>query len=926
MSDLVFKSYDNKNEENKKYICIHGHFYQPYRKNPWIDEIEVQEEAFPYHDWNERINAECYSANCFAHILNWQNKLENVVNNFSKISFNVGPTLFEWLKENDFETFQEIIKADEESKKIFSGHGSAIAQTYNHLIMPLAEKEDKIVQTYWAIKDFESKFKRKTEGMWLAETAVDYETLEVLAELDIKFTILSPNQALKFKKVNCISRNNQNWTNAINGDINTRMPYLCKLPSGKSIVIFFYDRALSIGVSFGDLLTNGEKFAESLINAPSYNQKQPEIVIVASDGETYGHHKKFGDMALAYCLNVLEKSEKVKLTVFGEYLEMFPPNYEVQIIEKSSWSCPHSLNRWKSNCGCAIGNGVHKEWNQDWRAPLREAIDLLRLKLNEIYYKEINNFIDEEKIKPIDVLKSYINIINDRSISNIAEFLDVNNCINTSSVGNDGCRLLELLEMQRQAMLMQSSDGWFFDDIYRFESIQILKHACRAIELAGKDYSYELENMFIEILKDARSNLDDKINGAYIYNNIVKKSVYDFKNIAAQLMTILLINNKNNNKDMKENFSNTSDSLKTNNSYQFTKDNDFTKKTGDNTIVYYNYITKLLYLNKFDNSSVEVFSGIGKSVSLINSSKHVFGFIEIINKNHFAKAVDDLKKHILAIYVKELSNNDNNDLNTNNFSDLVNSIKNFSESFKKSLNDNLEPNFLDGLSNYFDKSKEGLLITLDDFSKKNQLKVLNNMADYKLNQLKFYIEDNGKLINNLSCYSKPWNSYDFVFDDLKEMDYYIIKVLIYNLVKKDKLTHKEIEDLLSLITKFENHGFTRVSSSKNLVFRTLDFSNLDLKVESSLFYLLNSLLANIKDSCYLDTEIEFVLRDINHLLFIFNKLKININKWKVQNKLFVIQRKITELKKQSKIILSSDFINSLNFLINSFDLVNNLNS
>jgi len=667
----------NNKDNVKKYICIHGHFYQPYRKNPWIEKIEMQENLFPYHDWNEKITAECYSANSCAHILNPQNEVDEIINNYSKISFNFGPTLLEWLKENDTITFNKIIQADKQSLNYFSNHGSAIAQVYNHIIMPLADKNDKYLQVYWAIKDFEDKFKRKPEGIWLAETAVDLETLEVLANQNIKFTILSPDQAKRVRKIqtnnsnsgnvdnnskatnnynaindNVINANNINtntiisnnttnnnqsfnkndnshgngndnnlniydWIDVSGGKINTRMPYLCKLPSGKTINIFFYDKQISVGISFGDLLTNGEKFANCLINAPSsfesndVKNQRPEIVIVASDGETYGHHKKFGDMALAYCIKTIEKNDNVKLTVFGEYLENYPPDYEVEIIENTAWSCAHALDRWKCDCECALDKVNHPNWNQKWRAPLRQAIDLLRKKINEIFEKEIINYT---QILP---LPEYINVINDRSYENINNFLnrylkDLNdledlekNKNNDTAVNEDRkIKFLSLLEMQRQAMLMQSSDGWFFDDIYRVESIQILKHAARAIELAkevnSKD-SKNLQQMILDILVNAKSNVSENINGATIYNNLVLSAIYNPQKVAAHLATILLFNNikKKINTYEKINKNLTQNQNQNQNNYlNSSKDKTLKNYNSDN----YNY--------SYDNSSYGIYDSI----------------------------------------------------------------------------------------------------------------------------------------------------------------------------------------------------------------------------------------------------------------------------------------------------------------------------
>ena len=305
-----------------KFVCIHGHFYQPPRENPWLDEVEVQDSAFPYHDWNERVTAESYARNADARILDDSQRIVDIVNNYSKISFNFGPTLLSWMEKKDPEIYRSIVEADRLSQKNFSGHGSAIAQVYNHMIMPLANSRDKRTQVIWGIKDFEFRFKRKPEGMWLAETAVDLETLDIMAEQGIKFTVLAPHQA--------------------KGRVDPHVPYRCHLPSGRKICIFFYDGPIALGVAFEGLLNNGEQFARRLTNDFSSSDPNAQLVHVATDGETYGHHHKFGDMALAYCLHYIEEHQLAQLTVYGEFLEKFPPTPRCRnrgkfFLELRSW-------------------------------------------------------------------------------------------------------------------------------------------------------------------------------------------------------------------------------------------------------------------------------------------------------------------------------------------------------------------------------------------------------------------------------------------------------------------------------------------------------------------------------------------------------------------------------------------------------------
>ncbi|HKP87794.1 MAG TPA: DUF3536 domain-containing protein, partial [Blastocatellia bacterium] len=392
-----------------RYVCIHGHFYQPPRENPWLEEVELQDSAYPYHDWNERITAECYAPNAASRILSADKKIVGIVNNYSKISFNFGPTLLSWMQRHTPDVHDAIIEADRESRRNFSGHGSAIAQVYNHMIMPLANARDKRTQVIWGITDFEHRFGRRPEGMWLAETAVDTETLEVLAEQEILFTILAPRQAGRVRRIG------KRWRDVSGSRVDPRMPYLCRLPSGKTINLFFYDGPISQDIAFGGLLASGETFASRLLGTFVADRQEPQLVHIATDGETYGHHHRFGEMALSYCLHHIESNDLAKLTVYGEYLEKFPPTHEVEIIENTSWSCAHGVARWGSNCGCNTGRAG---WSQEWRAPLRQALDWLRDELATVYEKTVSEHLRD----PWQARNDYLNIILDRGLENVAAF------------------------------------------------------------------------------------------------------------------------------------------------------------------------------------------------------------------------------------------------------------------------------------------------------------------------------------------------------------------------------------------------------------------------------------------------------------------------------------------------------------------------
>lgn len=496
----------------EKYICIHGHFYQPPRENAWLEVIEVQDSAHPYHDWNERISAECYGPNTASRILNEKGAITDIVNNYSKISFNFGATLLSWMEFNDRESYDAILEADRISLATI-GHGSALAQIYNHMIMPLALSRDKETQVIWGIRDFVHRFNRIPEGMWLSETAVDMETLELLAKHEIKFTILAPRQAKAFRKIG-----DTQWHNA--DQIDTRRPYVCNLPSGKSIVLFFYDGDISQGVAFSGLLNDGHKLATRLINSLDKSSTEPQLCHIATDGETYGHHHKHGDMALAFCLNYIEKNSRIKLTNYAHFLSMHPPVYEAQIHEDSSWSCVHGVERWRNDCGCNTGG--KPAWNQRWRKPLREALDWLRDELAVIFEQEASRIFRD----PWEARNDYVNVILRRNDETIRKFMR-DHC--TQAV--EPPQVLRLMEIQRNAMLMYTSCGWFFDEVSGIETTQIMQYACRAMQLSSQISATNLELEFRRRLEGVPSNVPTLGNAAQVYTKFVWPSKINLQRV-----------------------------------------------------------------------------------------------------------------------------------------------------------------------------------------------------------------------------------------------------------------------------------------------------------------------------------------------------------------------------------------------------------
>jgi alpha-amylase/alpha-mannosidase (GH57 family) len=506
----------------ERYVCIHGHFYQPPRENPWLEEVELQDSAYPFHDWNERITEECYWPNAVSRILGTDKKIIDIVNNYTHISFDFGPTLLAWLERHEPQLYNAILEADKQSQDLFGGHGSALAQAYNHMIMPLANGRDKRTQIAWGIRDFEERFERSPEGLWLPETAVDLETLDIMAEYGIRFTILSPLQALKVSPLGA-----QDWTVADKEKINTTRPYLCRLPSGRSIALFFYHGPTAQGVASGHLIQNGEVFTEALLSILKDGDAPQGLAHIATDGETFGHHHRYTDMALAYGLHLIEAKRLAKVTVYGQYLEKFPPTWEVQIRENTSWSCQHGVERWQDNCGCSFEKSMTGK--QAWRRPLRRALDDLQGRLAGLYESQMARFCQD----PWAVRNAYIALVNDRASENIDGF--VIEQTGRDLPDDDKVRFLKLLEMQRNAMLMYTSCAWYFDDIAGIEAVQVLHYACRAIQLARELDGQDLEQAFEAGLEQAPAHAKGLANGREVYRRLVKPNRADLNRVAAHL-------------------------------------------------------------------------------------------------------------------------------------------------------------------------------------------------------------------------------------------------------------------------------------------------------------------------------------------------------------------------------------------------------
>ncbi len=458
-------------------LVIHGHFYQPPRENPWTREVEPEPSAAPYHDWNERIHAECYAPN---------------VVNYPHISFNFGPTLLTWLERHHPDTYESILAADKESVARRSGHGNAIAQAYGHAILPLCNARDRVTQIVWGLADFRYRFGREAEALWLPETAANDDVLALLIEHGMRYVILSPNQA--------------------KGKISSSESYLFRHTDGsnRSLAVFFYNGPLAQSIAFEHALKSSRELVEQFLRAAG----EGDLVNVATDGETYGHHFKFGDLCLAHALEVEAKSAGFWITNYGEYLDRHPPQLEVKIDngpegEGSSWSCVHGVSRWSRDCGCHTGG--EPGWNQSWRKPLREALNYLR----DDTAVKFENLGSELLRDPWAARNDYIAVILDER-RGLAEFLE------RHAVGPvDESRVMKLLEMQRSALLMFTSCGWFFSDLAGIETVQVMRYAARVIDLQKQLGLEPPQEAFLELLAEAKSNVPEKGNGAEIFSRIL---------------------------------------------------------------------------------------------------------------------------------------------------------------------------------------------------------------------------------------------------------------------------------------------------------------------------------------------------------------------------------------------------------------------
>ncbi len=499
-------------------LIIHGHFYQPPRENPWTGEVEAEPSARPFHDWNQRITAECYAANARARV---NGAVAREVNNYARISFNFGPTLLNWMETAAPETYALIREADQVSVNQRDGHGNAIAQAYGHPILPLCNERDRLTQVVWGMADFRHRFGREPESLWLPETACDDATLSVLIEQGLRFVILAPSQAER-----CRPLDGAEWHPVTNSeiDVSRAYRYFHRDGSGRSIAVFFYDGPLARAIAFERALVSSEALIGMFRRAAGEPNRAGGLVSIATDGETYGHHFKFGDLCLAHAVEVVAPEAGFDLMNYGQYLERHPPEFEVEIKqgphgEGTANSCAHGVSRWTRDCACHTGG--EPGWNQEWRSPLREAMNFLR----DEAAREFERVGRDLLVDVWEARNAYIRVMLDRS--NRAELIAQHARQKLTNAEQD--RALALLEMQRNALLMFTSCGWFFNDISGIEPIQILKYACRVIDLMDHLGMPSPRKEFLQILAAARSNRHELGTGADIYRILVEPANPSFR-------------------------------------------------------------------------------------------------------------------------------------------------------------------------------------------------------------------------------------------------------------------------------------------------------------------------------------------------------------------------------------------------------------
>ncbi len=514
-------------------LVIHGHFYQPPRENPWTGVIDDQPSAQPYPNWNDRVYYECYRPNAFARVFDLKTGLiESIINNYAYINFNLGPTLLSWMEDYHPGTYKRILEADKESAGRNNGHGNAIAQGYNHTILPLCNDADRLTQVKWGMADFKHRFKRAPESLWLPETACNDATMSVLINEGLKYVILSPEQAERVRPLG-----GGDWQDVSSGNIDTEVPYryFHKDGSGRFIDIFFYNKDIARGVAFEGALSSSQSLIDRIERA---GHPEGRIIQTATDGESYGHHTKFGDRSLAYALEAEAPQKGYWVTNYAAYLEKFPPTMEAEIKlgpdgTGTAWSCAHGVGRWYKDCGCHTGG--REGWNQAWRGPLRRAFDHVRDTVSYYFEQERGKLFTD----PWAARNDYIELILNPQASR-KEFLQRQAGRELSEL--ELVRALTQLEIQHNAMLMYTSCAWFFNEISGIETTQVLRYAARIFDLLETLGFPSPENSFLEILSEAKSNIPEFGTGADVFHRFTETTRVRPQGVVAHLAISSLVN------------------------------------------------------------------------------------------------------------------------------------------------------------------------------------------------------------------------------------------------------------------------------------------------------------------------------------------------------------------------------------------------
>lgn len=500
-------------------VVVHGHFYQPPRENPWTDEVPEQSSAHPHHDWNERILVECYRPNTASRVLDPSGRIRDIVNNFEHLSFNVGPTLLAWLQPRHPDVYERIIAADRRSRGTRSGHGNALAQAYNHIILPLANERDRETQIRWGLRDFELRFGRGAEGMWLAETAIHAGTVDALVHCGVRFTVLSPFQALRVRPLA-----GGEWQDVSGGRIDARQPYVVRTQDGGGgLIVFFYDAPVSQAVAFEKILSHADDLGNRIAAIVDRGRQAPQLATLAVDGETFGHHEAFGDMCLAAFFAEAALARGFKTTNFGEALDVLEPQFEVELQpgddgEGTAWSCAHGVGRWVRDCGCSTG--APEGWNQAWRAPYRAALDQLRDRVAALFEKHGQRVLRD----PWEARNEYIDVVTRGGDDDVRDAFLERHLRDKKGGPSARQSALALLDAQRHAMAMYTSCAWFFSDVTGIETIQNMRYAARCVQLMRPFSAENLEARLLEDLAKARSN-NGRDTSATLYRRWVAPEV-----------------------------------------------------------------------------------------------------------------------------------------------------------------------------------------------------------------------------------------------------------------------------------------------------------------------------------------------------------------------------------------------------------------